>query len=64
MVESVELPRALPAIIIDDPEESIPQDLPKTNLIVLLSESPQTPQLLPHLASMTETKAVIAPIDN
>ena len=63
MVESVQLPRPLPAII-DDPEEFITQDLPKADLILFLSESPQAPQLIPDLAAMTPAKAVIAPIDN
>ncbi|MFC2058076.1 DUF166 domain-containing protein [Chloroflexota bacterium] len=62
-VESVELPRALPPLI-DDPEEFIAQDLPETDLIVFLSESPQAPQLIPDVAVMTKAKAVIAPIDN
>lgn len=62
-VESVTLPRAFPSII-DNPEEFISQDLPKADLILFLSESPQAPQLIPHLVDKTGAKAVIAPIDN
>jgi len=62
-VESIALPRALPAII-DDPKEFIAQDLPQADLVVFLSESPQAPQLIPDVATMTGTRAVIAPIDN
>jgi hypothetical protein len=63
MVESVELPRTLPAII-DDPEEFVTEDLPKADLVIFLSESAQAPQLIPHLTIVTGAKAVIAPIDN
>ena len=62
-VEAIALPRALPAII-DDPEEFIAQDLPQADLVVFLSESPQAPQLITDVATLTGAKAVIAPIDN
>lgn len=62
-VSSVTLPRALPSII-DDPEEFVHQPLPETDLVLFLSESPQAPQLIPDLATMTGAKAVIAPVDN
>lgn len=63
VVESIKLPRALPAII-DEPEEFLPKDLPKADLLIFLSESPQAPQLLPFLATRTGARAVIAPVDN
>ncbi|MFA4835432.1 MAG: DUF166 family protein [Dehalococcoidia bacterium] len=63
IVESAELPRSLPTII-DEPEEFIPRDLPKADLIIFLGESPQAPQLIPDLAVMTGAMGVIAPIDN
>ena len=62
-VVTCQLPRSLPSII-DDPEEFLPPDLPKTDLILFLSESPQAPQLIPDLALITSARAVIAPIDN
>lgn len=62
-VESIDLPPVLPAII-DEPEEFIAPDLPRTDLIVFLSESPQAPQLIPDVAVAAGAKAVIAPIDN
>lgn len=59
----IELPRSLPALI-DDPEEIIPQELPQTDLILFMSESPQAPQLIPDLAQTTGARGIIAPIDN
>lgn len=62
-IESVRLPMALPALI-DDPEEFLPANLPKDDLLIFLSESAQAPQLIPDLVAMIGAKGVIAPIDN
>jgi len=62
-VESIKLPPVLPAII-DEPEQFIASDLPRTDVILFLGESPQAPQLIPDVAIAAGAKAVIAPIDN
>lgn len=62
-VESFRLTLALPPLI-DDPDEFLPEHLPESDLIVLLSETQQAPQLIPDIVAMTSAKGVVAPIDN
>lgn len=72
-VESLTLPRALPPIV-DEPEEFLaPPFIPPSfggergetaDLILHLGETPQAAQLLPGVVTLTEAKAVIAPLDN
>ncbi len=57
------MPRALP-LIIDEPEEFLPKELPRVALLLYLGESPAAAQLIPAIARITGAKAVIAPIDN
>ncbi len=61
-VEIRSLPRVLPPII-DDPEDFLPPDLPKNDLLLSLGEIGGLAQLVPDAAKATGTKAVIAPID-
>jgi hypothetical protein len=56
-------PFSLP-IVIDDPEEFLPSQVPQAELLLALSESPQTAQLVPAIAGLSGVKAVIMPVDN
>ncbi len=62
-VEVFTPPRALPQII-DEPEEFLPEELPRADLLLYLGESPGAAQLVPEMASLSGARAVIAPIDN
>lgn len=63
VVESFKLTMALP-LLIDEPEDFLPEELPQSDLIVFLCEIQQAPQLIPDIVAMTNAKGVIAPIDN
>lgn len=56
-------PRGLP-MVLDDPEEYLPEELPDADLILYMGESDRAAQLLPALAARVGARAVIAPIDN
>jgi hypothetical protein len=62
-VESLTLPRVLPAVI-DEPEKLLPPHLGPADLILHLGETPQAAQLLPTVVTRSQAKAVIAPVDN
>ena len=62
-IASVSLPVNLPYII-DEPEEFLPQSLPRVDLLIFLSESQNGPQLIPDLIPLTGAKGVIVPIEN
>ena len=62
-VELFQAPRSLP-LIIDDPEDFLPQELPKVDLLLSLGESSGAAQLIPAIARLSGARAVIAPIDN
>jgi len=62
-IEAIRLPMNLPPII-DEPEEFIPQELPKSHLVVFLSESAGAAQLIPDIARATGAGGVIAPVDH
>jgi len=51
-------------LIIDYPEEYIPQDLPQVDLILSFAEHRGVAELLPDLAQVTGAQAVIAAIDH
>jgi hypothetical protein len=55
-------PRALP-LLIDDPADYLPAQLPGVDLILALGETAGVAQLIPDLARLTGAKSVIAPID-
>ena len=57
------LPDALP-VIVDEPEEFLPDDLPTADLLLFLAETSQAAQLMPEAARLSGACAVIAPIDN
>jgi hypothetical protein len=51
-------------LVIDYPEDYLPETLPPANLILSFGEAPGIAELLPDIARMTGAKAVIAPVDN
>ena len=57
------LPDILP-VIVDEPQEFLPENLHSTDLLLFLAESSRTAQLLPGLVRLSGACAVIAPIDN
>jgi hypothetical protein len=63
VVEVITPPRALP-IVIDEPEEFLPSRIPQADLLLAMSESPETAQLVPAIARLSRVEAVIMPVDN
>ncbi|NIM93173.1 MAG: hypothetical protein GTO18_05625 [Anaerolineales bacterium] len=63
VIEIWHAPRVLPPII-DDPEDFLPESLPKASLVIALGETAGLAQLVPDAVSLCGAKAVIAPIDN
>jgi hypothetical protein len=55
-------PRVIPPIV-DDPEESLPDELPETDLLLSLGEVAGLAQLIPDIVRMTGARSVLAPID-
>lgn len=51
-------------IVIDDPLDFIPDQLPSADLILGLGEHPGIAELYPDIAKLTGAKSMIAPIDN
>lgn len=51
-------------LVIDYPEDYIPDDLPETDLILSFAEHRGVAELLPDIAKLTKAKAVIAGVDN
>ncbi len=62
-ISELELPRVLP-VIVDEPEEFLPPELPSADLLLHMGEASQAAQLLPDTIQLTGARAVIAPIDN
>ena len=63
VIEVIIPPRALP-IVLDEPEEFLPSDIPQADLLLAMSESPETAQLVPAVARLSRVEAVIMPVDN
>jgi len=63
ILELIIPPRALP-VVIDEPEEFLPSDIPQADLLLAMSESQETAQLVPAIARLSEVGAVIMPVDN
>ena len=59
----LKLPARLP-IVIDDPEEFLPAELPRADLLVSLHESPGAAELIPDIAARCGAKAVLAAVDD
>lgn len=62
-ISELELPKALP-LIVDEPEEFLPLELPSANLVLHLAETSQAAQLLPGVIRLSGAFVVITPIDN
>ncbi len=62
-LETITLPRALP-VLIDEPEEFLPSDIPYADLLLGLIESDGAAQLIPALARICGANSVIVPVDN
>jgi hypothetical protein len=56
-------PPVLPPVI-DYPEDYLPESFPEVDLILSFAEHKGVAELLPEIAKMTKSKAVIAAIDN
>lgn len=50
-------------IVIDDPADFLPKELPPADLILALGEHPGIAELLPDVCKMTGARSLIAPID-
>ncbi len=62
-VETYRPPPVLP-LIVDDPDEFLPCNLPQADLLLVLIESPGAAQLIPSVSRRSGVKAVLCPIDN
>ena len=62
-IEAITVSRALP-LVVDEPAEFLPSDIPQADLLLALTESPGAAQLIPAAARLSGAKSVIAPIDN
>jgi hypothetical protein len=62
-IEVWQAPTVLPPIV-DYPEDFLPDELPPADLILSFAEHKGVAELLPEIARMTGTQAVIAAVDN
>ena len=62
-IEAWKAPTLLP-LIIDYPEDYLPETMSKADLILALAEHKGVAELLPEIAQLAGAKAVIAPVDN
>ncbi len=62
MVQEWSAPTHFP-IVIDEPRDFLPAQLPPADLILAVGEHPGIAELLPDIAKMTGARALIAPID-
>nr|MBC7243713.1 hypothetical protein [Chloroflexota bacterium] len=63
VIEEWQAPGNLP-LVMDYPEEHIPEELPPVDLILSLGENPGVAELIPEIAQRTGAHAVIVPIDH
>lgn len=50
-------------IVIDDPQEVLPKDLPEGDLLLFLGQDKRFAELIPDLAKVCQVNAVIAPVE-
>lgn len=62
-IEAWQAPAAYP-LVIDYPEDFLPESLPQAELLLSFGEHKGVAELLPDIARMTGAQAVIAPVDN
>ena len=63
VIETWVTPKSLP-IVLDYPEDYLPESLPESDLILSLAELPGVAEMIPEIAKVNGAQAVIAPIDN
>jgi thymidylate synthase len=63
VIETWQAPAGLP-LILDYPEEFLPESLPATDLLLSFGEATGVAELVPDIVKMTGAQAVIAPIDS
>lgn len=63
VIDIITPPRMLP-LVIDEPEEFLPSDMPQADLLLAMSESPEMAQLVPAVARLSRVRGVIMPVDN
>jgi len=61
-IEEWRAPANLP-LVMDYPEDFMPESLPPSDLILSLGENPGLAELIPEAAKLTGARAVIAPVD-
>ena len=62
-IETWEAPKMLP-LVIDYPEDHIPESLPQADLILSFAENKGVAELLPEIAQLTGASAVLVAVDN
>jgi hypothetical protein len=62
-ISNWQTPRSLP-LMLDYPEDYLPETLPPADLILSLAELPGVAEMIPDIAKMTGARAVVAPIDS
>ena len=62
-LETWQAPSALP-LIVDYPEDYLPESMPMADLILSFAELKGVAELIPDIALMTSAKSVLAPVDN
>ncbi len=62
-IETYTFSTGLP-LVIDKPEQFLPQSLPAADLLLSLGEERGLAELIPDLVKMSGAKAVVAPVDN
>jgi hypothetical protein len=62
-VQTYQPPPVLP-LIVDDPDDFLPESMPQVDLVLALFESASAAQLLPDIAQRSAARAVLCPIDN
>ena len=63
VVNTWQAPTSFP-LVIDYPEDYLPESLPKSDLILSFAEHKGVAELLPDIARLTEARAVVAAVDN
>lgn len=61
-IEWIELKEAIPEVV-DEPRSLLPDDIPKADLVLFLSEMSYSPQLIPDIVKGSGAIALIAPAD-
>jgi len=62
-IETWEAPKSFP-LVIDYPEDFLPDSLPTSDLILSFAEHKSVAELLPEVAQMTKAKSVLVAVDN